>query len=390
MRVSPQEAMNFDNFLDNYLNESAEDNFFNRQNSDREYFYENKETKENVESLLYQQKKAKIEKSDNFICQDVQTSTLDIQLSDEKNLKNQIFKKDAKMCIEGSSKTYDGYIEKLSMESSDNNLFSKTVLYNLPTYDLNDDNLSEICNTSDLGIGEEIKKDLSENDQINKINSEVKISNQNDRKLTGPEKVQIKSNISEDKVSEDSGPKKVKTTEFAYLLERKAFRMMRKYYKEKYEFNIDLADYKKRLPTMKKHEIDALVYKFMDEEFSFLAGLLTEKDFERTKDALKTIILCDRYKKKELISEGLDFATLRNVLHKYNTRNLIELISDASYSFLFTHFFLINGKKSAEEQADVDQDKLIQRMRHLMSESSNYLPKEINSLFEEIYKSIYN
>ena len=33
--------------------------------------------------------------------------------------------------------------------------------------------------------------------------------------------------------------KKAKTTEFAYLLERKAFRIMRKYYKDQFEFSID-------------------------------------------------------------------------------------------------------------------------------------------------------
>lgn len=178
--------------------------------------------------------------------------------------------------------------------------------------------------------------------------------------------------------------RKTKTTEFAYLLERKAFRMMRKYYKEQFEFTVDCADYKKNLPSMTAKDINGLVDKFMNQEFGFLFVLLTENDLERIRDGLKTIILCDRYKKKELISEGLDFVPLRNVLHRYNTRNLIEFISDASYAFLYTHFFLKEGRKAVAEQEDVSGEKLTQRMRHLMKESSNYLPSEINSLFEEI------
>lgn len=192
------------------------------------------------------------------------------------------------------------------------------------------------------------------------------------------------------KVTSKKGSRKTKTTEFAYLLERKAFRMMRKYYKEQFEFTVECPEYKKNLPVMTADEINALVCKFMQQEFNFLATLLTEKDYVRTRDALKTIILCDRYKKKERVSEGLNFAPLRNVLHKYNTRNLIEFLSDAANSFLFTHFFLKNGQKAIEEQDDVSREKLVHRMRHLMKEASNYLPAEINSVFEEIYNSIHH
>ena len=57
--------------------------------------------------------------------------------------------------------------------------------------------------------------------------------------------------------------KKSKTTEFAYLLERKAFRMMRKYYKEKFEFEVDIAEYKKSLPLMTSEEFNEHVCKFI-------------------------------------------------------------------------------------------------------------------------------
>ena len=184
--------------------------------------------------------------------------------------------------------------------------------------------------------------------------------------------------------------KKSKTTEFSYLLERKAFRMMRKYYKEKFEFENDIDEYKKNLPLMTSNEFNTHVCKFMETEFSLITKLLSKSEYEQLRDALKTIILCDRYNKKEKISEGLNFEIFRKVLHKYNTRNLNEYLSVPSNSFLYTHFFLIYGKKSSEEQEDVQKDKFMQSMRHLMKEASKFLKSNINSLFEEIYISINN
>lgn len=200
-----------------------------------------------------------------------------------------------------------------------------------------------------------------------------------------PEKIEAAETKSPKKSKKDR-----KTTDFAYLLERKSFRMMRKYYKEKFEFDIEDPEYKKKLPKMSTQEINDMVSDFMQKELgSYLISLLTDNDAGRIRDALKTIIFCDRHRKKEDISEGLDFVPLRNVLHKYNTRNLIDFLSDASYSFVYTHFFLKDGKKAATEQSDNDSEKLLSRMRHLMKEASNYLPSEINEIFEGIYTSIF-
>lgn len=203
------------------------------------------------------------------------------------------------------------------------------------------------------------------------------------------ENTKIESESKATNVSPKKYQRKSKTTEFAYLLERKAFRMMRKYYKEKFEFSVNSSEYKKNLPSMTAQELNTLICKFMEKEFSMLSRLLSEDDYERTRDALKTIILCDRYKKKERIIEGLDFSIFRNVLHKYNTRNLLEFLSDASNAYLYTHFYLISGQKSTDEQDDVQKEKLLQSMRHLMVEAANYLPSEINSIFEEIHNSLY-
>mmetsp|Transcript_39266 Transcript_39266/g.45038 ORF Transcript_39266/g.45038 Transcript_39266/m.45038 type:complete len:127 (-) Transcript_39266:25-405(-) len=121
-----------------------------------------------------------------------------------------------------------------------------------------------------------------------------------------------------------------------------------------------------------------------------LSMQLSEQEYEQLRDALKVIILCERYNKKERISEGLNFTPLRNVLHKYNTRNLSEFISEIPNAYLYTHFYLKNGKQASENQQDVNSVKLNQSMRRLMKEALKHLPKSIGDLFEEIYSSLFN
>ena len=141
---------------------------------------------------------------------------------------------------------------------------------------------------------------------------------------------------------------------------------------------------------MSAEEINSYITKFMKQEIGSILRIVSESDLARIRDGLKTIIFCDRYKKSELITEGLNFVPLRNVLHKYNTKNMSKFLSDPSFAFLYTHFFLKNGKKATEEQQEVDNEKLISSMRHLMKEAFNFLPEQITSLFEKVYLSIYH
>ena len=60
-------------------------------------------------------------------------------------------------------------------------------------------------------------------------------------------------------------------------------------------------------------------------------------------ESMKTLILCDRYNKGESIVKGLDFDPIRNVLNKYNTKNLNIFMSNVSNSFLYLHFFKKSG-----------------------------------------------
>ena len=69
---------------------------------------------------------------------------------------------------------------------------------------------------------------------------------------------------------------------------------------------------------------------------------------------MKTLILCDRYNKGEAIVAGLKFDDIRNVLNKYNTKNLNVYMSNIANSFLYLHFYMKYAYKSCKDQTDVD------------------------------------
>ena len=59
-------------------------------------------------------------------------------------------------------------------------------------------------------------------------------------------------------------PSRDKYMEYEYLLERKAFRMMRKHYKDTFEKFAVPFRYKRRIKKMKIVEINSLFRKYMD------------------------------------------------------------------------------------------------------------------------------
>ena len=62
--------------------------------------------------------------------------------------------------------------------------------------------------------------------------------------------------------------------------------MMRRYYKEKFEFEFGSAEYKKNLPTMSASELNSIICQFMEQEFMMLSKILSQNDYERTRDAV--------------------------------------------------------------------------------------------------------
>jgi len=138
-----------------------------------------------------------------------------------------------------------------------------------------------------------------------------------------------------------------KTTEFKYLLERKALRIMRRYYKESFE---KMYKYKQRMREMTEVELENMISSFAKQELVSLESPLSPGLLNQVYHSLKIIILCDRYNKGEYVLKNLDFTLIRNVLNRYNTKNLTAFLSIAANSFLFIHFYNQFGDKSSKLQ----------------------------------------
>jgi len=176
-------------------------------------------------------------------------------------------------------------------------------------------------------------------------------------------------------------PRREKTTEYHYLLERKAIRMMRRYYKDTFE---DYADkhkykYKQNMKRMHRSAVDQYIVEYIDEEF---------KHFPKTKDymgnqkiwvALETIILCDRYKKHEPLTEGLDFDEIRQLLNKYSTKLLKQFLENSIHCFLFIHYYNKSSMEDAHAQKHVSKQKLAGQMTKIYDMCRNNFPSYVPS-----------
>jgi len=80
---------------------------------------------------------------------------------------------------------------------------------------------------------------------------------------------------------------KKKLTEFGYLLQRKGFRMMRKYYKDKFESFAKSFDYKKRVKSITPGEINQMMAQFIHTEFNSLLSVFSNSEIAQLLEALK-------------------------------------------------------------------------------------------------------
>lgn len=173
--------------------------------------------------------------------------------------------------------------------------------------------------------------------------------------------------------------KKHKTTEYYYLLERKALRMMRRYYKEAFESYASKYKYKQNLKRLEKSVADKYFYEYIEVEFARNKDTLNFIGKDTMVLALETIILCDRYNKNEKVTEGLDFDQIRNLLNKYNSKNLKEFFKNIGHAFLFSHYFRLSSEVDVKAQKHVDQEKLGKQMESLFKKSLSALPDSISS-----------
>lgn len=179
--------------------------------------------------------------------------------------------------------------------------------------------------------------------------------------------------------SKDRKRKKHKTTEYFYLLERKALRMMRRYYKESFEDYSSKYKYKQNLKRLDRPTVDQYFREYVVVEFERNKSTMSFIGSEQLVEALETIILCDRYNKDEKVTVGLNFDEIRNLLNKYNSKNLNHFFKTCSHAFLYAHYFKLSAAKDVTTQGHVDQDKLKKQMESLFDRSVTFLPDSIKA-----------
>mmetsp|Transcript_7481 Transcript_7481/g.8499 ORF Transcript_7481/g.8499 Transcript_7481/m.8499 type:complete len:212 (+) Transcript_7481:602-1237(+) len=172
-----------------------------------------------------------------------------------------------------------------------------------------------------------------------------------------------------------------KTTEFNHLLERKTFRMLRKYFKTSFEKFAEIYQYKKRIRVMPVAELDILIVEYIRKEFDFLAGLFAGNELSQIVMCLKRVILSDRYNKCEMATFNIDFTSTRKLFNKYSHKAFNEWIGIPTNSILLVHFYLKHGKDQSFLQKDVNKEKLLAQMQVLVRNAFSYLPP----YFVEVY-----
>lgn len=220
------------------------------------------------------------------------------------------------------------------------------------------------------------EKILSDTTQVSKKKRDIKTEQKQKEFADEEMKEKPADDISE---TQDRKRKKHKTTEFFYLLERKALRMMRRYYKEELENYASKYKYKQNLKRLEKHLADQYFREYIDIEFAKNKDTATLLGKDQLLVALQTIILCDRYNKNEKVTEGLDFDEIRSLLNKYNSKNLKDFFKNPCHAFLYAHYHRLSSKADVKNQSHVDQDKLIKQMESLFKKSLKALPDSIKT-----------
>lgn len=178
-----------------------------------------------------------------------------------------------------------------------------------------------------------------------------------------------------------------RASEFAYLMQRKGLRMMRRYYKDKFEHCGIFQNYKQQIRTWTLDDLNRAIWTFVGIEFPYMLDYQRYWEFNKLEETLKTLILSDRYNKEEPITAGLNFDGVRKVLYNFNTRNLINFFSDKCFAFLYYHYFEFQGYKEAQNQTDTEPGALLKEMQELYKESEKYVKLSIDNYERDWFNS---
>lgn len=238
--------------------------------------------------------------------------------------------------------------------------------------------------TTPQGSGGSAEQEMESHQVQPKLMKVTHVGKRKRSKKAAEKELEEKPNVQEKAISDvseskDRKRKKSKTTEYYYLLERKALRMMRRYYKETFEKFAGKYKYKQNLKKLERATVDQYFREYVVIEFQRNKSTMDLIGSAQLVDSLEKIILCDRYNKNEKVTEGLDFDEVRNLLNKYNSKNLNSFFETSAHAFLYAHYYRLSAGSDATSQKHVDQEKLIKQMESLFDRSVKFLPDSIKS-----------
>lgn len=171
---------------------------------------------------------------------------------------------------------------------------------------------------------------------------------------------------------------KDKTTEYHYLLERKAIRMMRRYYKETFETYANQYKFKQKMKSITSKLSSKYFLEYVELEFKDYPNTMKYLQPDYISEKIQELILWDRYKKGEDLTKGLYFDEIRQLLTKFNHKFMAQFLKNEVHSLLFVHYFKMKSMYDAEMQNHVDQEKLAKQMEKMYGvcrkNLSNMLP----------------
>lgn len=194
------------------------------------------------------------------------------------------------------------------------------------------------------------------------------------------------------------------TKVYPFKLNQKIIRILRKHYKNLFEKYLKQNNvvFNRAAKNMKKEKFDDFLLSMMDELFVDHLDALDENTVESLMTSLSTIVLKERYKKKEDIVKDLDFTELNELLSNTTSKRTMLYFSKKENAFLYIYFFLLECKQLVAKPSDscwcknstqVDEALvLFYQMHELYNEVIPFAPTEcqaaINNAVNKYLKDI--
>lgn len=146
-----------------------------------------------------------------------------------------------------------------------------------------------------------------------------------------------------------------KTHVYPCKFEQKILRNFRKHYKklfEEYFKKNNHGNFNRKAKSMSAQTFQEILISFMDELFGEYLEFVEEETIEQIIKALSILLLKERYKKKEAITEGLDFSEWNDLTLVPNSKKTIHFFSRKENAFLYAFYFMMECEQLVVEPKD--------------------------------------